>query len=243
MLALQASIGAANDLADVGIDRDAKPGKPLPRGLVGLRAARAVAVGGVIVGLALAVPSGSGSVVIALIGVGLGLVYDLRLSRTAWSWLPLALALPLVPIFAWVGARGFVPASLWLLVPLGLAAGFGLAIANGLADFDRDAAAAVRPVAVGLGRATAWRLHALAMAGVVTAAILLAPMPTDPAGAALLVWILALKGGCILLLLGVALAGAAGPSRAGRRERGWELEALGTALVGLAWVSGIGPAG
>jgi 4-hydroxybenzoate polyprenyltransferase len=203
------------------------------------RAARVVGAAGLVLGLALSAPSGPPTVAVAVAGVGLGYLYDMRLSRSAWSWLPLALALPLLPIYAWLGARGTIPDALWLLVPVGILAGVGLAVGNGLADLDRDAAAAVRPAAVRLGRAAAWRLHAAALAGVVVLAILLAPPPSSAAGPALLAWIVGLKGGSLALLVGVALAGLAGPTRAPLRERGWELEAIGTALVGLAWVWGL----
>ena len=52
MAALQASIGAANDVVDVAADAQAKPDKPIPAGLVSRRpAAAAVAVVGGVLGL------------------------------------------------------------------------------------------------------------------------------------------------------------------------------------------------
>jgi hypothetical protein len=38
--------------------------------------------------------------------------------------------------------------------------------------------------------------------------------------------------------VGVALVGGAVP---GRRERGWELEAIGVAALAIAWIAGFGP--
>jgi len=58
MTALQASIGALNDIVDVPRDRGLKPGKPLPAGLVSPRLAWAVVVAGAGLGLWLSAPSG-----------------------------------------------------------------------------------------------------------------------------------------------------------------------------------------
>lgn len=239
MLAIQLSIGAVNDLADADLDRGRKPGKPLPRGAVEPPVALGLAAGGLAVGLGLAAVSGAAVAAVAASGAGLGYLYDLRLSRTPWSWLPLALALPLLPIYAWLGATGGVPASLWLLLPIAAVAGLGLALANGLADFDRDAAAGVATAALRLGRTTAWRVHALAIATVVIAAIALAPRATGGGGVELLGSILGLKGGSLIALAGALLLAPAGLRHAGLRERAWELEAIGVAAIGLAWLGGI----
>ena len=239
MLALQVSIGAVNDLRDAELDRGRKPGKPIPRGVISPSAARAVAGLGLIVGLVLSAPSGPAAVALAAIGVGLGYAYDLWLSRTVVSWLPLALALPLLPVYAWFGAVGRVPADLLILVPVAVLAGAGLALGNGLADLDRDSAAGIRTAAGALGRAWAWRLQAAAFGSVVLAGLALAPRVEGPRGAEVLAWLVGLKGGAVLVLMGVAMTGSGGPARARFRERGWELEAVGTALLGLAWVWGI----
>jgi len=228
MLALQASIGAVNDVVDAGVDRGRKPGKPLPRGVVGRGEAQAVATIGLVLGLALSGLSGIPTGAVAASGVGLGYVYDVRLSRTAWSWLPLAAALPLVPIHAWLGSTGQVPAALLTLVPVGILAGGGLMLANGLADLERDLAAGVRTAAVALGQ-WAWAVDASAMAAVVALAWLLAP---STAGSLLA----ATSLGTVLAILGVVLSAARSP---GRRERGWELQAAGVAALGLAWIAGI----
>jgi len=232
MLALQASIGAVNDLVDAGVDAGRKPGKPIPRGIVGPGEARALAAGGLIAGLALALPSGPATVAVAAIGVGLGYVYDVRLSRTAWSWLPLAAALPLVPVFAWLGTTGEVPPALLPLIPIGIVGGGGLALANGIADLERDLAAGVRTAAVRLGR-QAWIVDAAAMAAALALAWLFAPgvPPVRISGLGL---------GSLLVIGGLILSRTAS---AGRRERGWELQAAGVGVVGLAWVAGIAATG
>jgi 4-hydroxybenzoate polyprenyltransferase len=239
MLALQASIGALNDLVDADVDRGRKPGKPIPRGAASPTEAAAVALLGLAAGLALAAPSGLTTVLLAGIGASLGYAYDLRLSRTSWSWLPLAAALPLVPLFAWLGTSGGVPPGLVTLVPLGLLAGAGLALGNGLADLERDAAAGVATAARALG-GWAWPVQAAALAGAVALAWLIGPAagPQPSLNQGLdQVRPAAMAAATGLIGLGLVLTRAARPDR---RERGWELEACGVALLGLAWIAGIG---
>jgi len=250
MLCLQASIGALNDVVDRALDAVGKPAKPIPAGLVDLGAARSWAVITVVFGLALAWPSGPLTVVIAGLCAGLGYVYDLWLSRTIWSWLPLALALPLLPTFAWVGATGSLPASLVPLLAVAFLAGGALIAANGLVDVDRDDAAGKATLAVRLGRHRTWLANAAAFTVAVGAAFLLAPaVPgTGVAGgsgvisgsgvdlALAAVRTVGVPLGAFAVAIGAGLLSAA---RSAIRERGWELEAIGTAAVGLAWVAGI----
>jgi 4-hydroxybenzoate polyprenyltransferase len=232
MLALQASIGTVNDLADVETDRGRKPGKPIPRGIVRHREAAVLAAVALVVGLGLSAVSGLPTAAVAAAGVALGYLYDLRLSRTPWSWLPLAVALPLVPVHAWLGVTGSIPESLAVLVPVGILAGGGLALGNGLADLERDRAAGLGTAVVRLGRDRAWLIHAAALLAVVVLAWALGPGREAPGTAA---WAAAV-GGSLVLAAGVVLERATSPAR---RERGWELEAIGIAAVGLAWVSGV----
>jgi 4-hydroxybenzoate polyprenyltransferase len=233
MLALQASIGAVNDLADIDVDRGRKPGKPLPRGLVRPIEAKALAAVALVIGLGLSAASGPGTVAVAAAGVALGYLYDLRLSRTPWSWLPLAAALPLLPIHAWLGATGSIPAPLAILVPVAILAGAGLALGNGLADVERDEAAGVATAVVLLGRSRAWLVHAAALLAIVALAWVLGP---GRAGGGAEVWPAVTALGSGLVAGGVILERA---TSAGRRERGWELEAVGVAVLGIAWVAGI----
>jgi 4-hydroxybenzoate polyprenyltransferase len=237
MLALQASIGALNDLVDAGVDSGRKPGKPIPRGAVRPTEAAVVALGGLLAGLALSAMSGPGTAAVAAVGVGLGYAYDLRLSRTAWSWLPLAAALPLVPVHAWIGTTGAVPSQLLPLVPIGILAGAGLALGNGIADLERDRAAGVATAALRLGRA-AWPVHAVALGAVLAMAWALAPGSSATPAPRASLRTAAMGLGSVLVALGIVLARARRP---GLRERGWELEASGVGLLGLAWVSEITP--
>jgi hypothetical protein len=261
MALLQASIGAVNDVVDEPLDRTQKRGKPLPSGLVSPRQARTWAAVAAGLGVALAAPSGPGTVAVAVAGVGLGYLYDLRLSRTALSWLPLALALPLLPIYAWLGAAGVIPPGLLTLVPAALLAGAALIIGNGLVDVERDRPVGKATIPVRIGRDRAWLLHALAFLVAVAMAVLAAPgvppgMPPDglPGGSAggsvggvaggvsasaleilRVVRSFGIPIGAAAIAVGAGLLSA---RHASVRERGWELEAIGTAVLGLGWLAG-----
>ena len=243
MLALQASIGAVNDLADIEADRLGKPAKPIPAGLVTPPVALGWAAVALALCLLLAWPSGLATVVVALACVSLGYLYDLRLSRTALSWLPLALALPLLPVFAWVGATGDVPSGLLTLVPLAMVAGGALLVANGLVDVERDVLAGKRTVAVRIGWRRAWLAHLGAMVIVVILALQLAPAVggvvagAGPAAEAMrLLRTFGVPVGALMLIAGAEMVSARRP---GLRERGWELESIGTAVLGLGWLAGM----
>ncbi len=246
MACLQASIGTVNDLVDAPMDAVSKPGKPLVAGHLPGSVARAWAGLTVALGLILAAPSGLGTVGVAAVGVGLGYAYDVRLSRTALSWLPLSVALPLVPIFAWLGSTGAVPAGLATLVPVGVLAGGALMVGNGLVDVERDAPAGKATVVVRFGPRRAWLAHAVALAVAVALALSLAPGGEAGAsdgggGTGPTILLLAqartfgVPLGCALIAVGAWLLTL---PRASVRERGWELEAIGTAVLGLGWLAG-----
>jgi 4-hydroxybenzoate polyprenyltransferase len=240
MLAIQISIGALNDLVDAPLDAAQKPRKPIPSGLVTRRLAGIVAASGGAAGIALSAISGPWT---GLAGVGclaLGYAYDLRLSRTTLSWLPLSLALPLLPIHAWLGATNTIPGGLVALVPVGVLAGAGLALANGLADVERDERAERGTIAVRLGARRAWSVQTLALATAAALAVLVAPsVPSGVAGDALGLLRVLRSGGIVLgiVALGLGAAALASP-RANVRERGWELEAFGVAGLGIGWLAG-----
>jgi 4-hydroxybenzoate polyprenyltransferase len=227
MLALQCSIGAVNDLVDAARDAGHKPAKPVPRGLVSPAEARVVAAVGLAAGLLLAVPSGLATLLTALAGAGAGYLYDLRLKGTRASWLPFALGIPLLPVFAWLGSSGTVPASFVILVPVAAVSGSALAVANALADHERDLAAGSASVATALGFVRAWLVHA-ALQGVV--------LTVGLAALSLLgveIWLAIAAAGVILV--GVVLTASQSPLR---RELGWEIEAAGTGVLAVAWLAG-----
>jgi 4-hydroxybenzoate polyprenyltransferase len=246
MLAIQASIGALNDLVDAPVDAGRKPGKPIPARLVGRTVATAVVVLGAGIGVAVSAGYGPAVGLAALAGLGLGWAYDLRLSRTALSWLPLSLALPLLPIHAWLGAAGTVPPGLVALVPVAVLAGGGLALANGLADLERDASSGRHGAVVALGARRAWIVQTAALGAAAVLALLLAPAASVPGGGAApadadaLALLRLLRVGAVWAGMGGIALGAAvlRSTRAGARERGWELEAVGVACLGLGWLAG-----
>ena len=237
MLGLQASIGALNDVVDVPRDAVTKPGKPIPRGAATPAAARSIAVGGLAVAILLLVPSGPAALGVLVACAACGYAYDLRLSRTVVSWLPLAIALPLVPVFAWVGATSAVPSALIAELPAGILAGAGLALANGLADLERDRSTGAETAAVRLGSRRAWAVQAGLLIGAVALTLVLRPGVLAPSG----VGRLALLAGVGALSVGIALGGSRldGGGGASRRERAWELEAIGIALVAAGWVASL----
>jgi 4-hydroxybenzoate polyprenyltransferase len=231
MVALQVSIGALNDVHDAPADAGRTPPKPIPAGLVSPALARAAVVFGAVIGLALAAPSGVVLVVLGLIVLGIGYAYDLAAKGTTWSWVPFAVGIPLLPVFGWLGATGSLPSSFVVLVPAGVVAGAGLAIANARADMDRDNAAGVRSIATRLGAARAWSIHAvLLLSVIVTALSTLTQANVD--GTPLY---LAVAAG-LVVTAGIVIGRN---DDAQRRERGWEVEAIGVALLATAWLTAL----
>ena len=228
MTALQFGIGATNDIVDAPRDAGHKAGKPIPAGFVSRPVARVVAVAGFGVGLLLSTPSGLPTFALALIVVGIGLTYDLFLKGTAWSWLPFAVGIPILPVFGWVGATSTLPPVFAVLVPVAGAAGAALAIANALADVERDRAAGTVSIATTLGPGRAWAVEAVLIGEVVAAALASALLLAAPTGRLALIAI----AGC-LPVAGLALGRGGG---ADRRERAWQVEAVGIAALGLAWI-------
>ncbi len=231
MLLLQLGIGATNDWADASADGVVRPDKPIPAGLVTRVAAGRVAAALVVAGLALAALAGTAALLVAGLGLAAGLAYDLRLKGTRWSWVPYAIGIPLLPLFGWVGATGEVPPSLGVLLPVAMVAGAALAVANALADLERDEAAGVETVATVLGLVPARRLGALLQGAVAVAALGSAvALGGDAAG------ILLGAGGAACLASGVALGWGSAPRA---RQRAWEVQAVGLAVLAAGWVGAL----
>lgn len=133
------------------------------------------------------------------------------------------------------------------LFPIGLLAGAGLALANGIVDVERDAGTRRSAMVVRLGRRWAWVLHVTLLAFAVALVVLLAPgaraqsgSDSQPPLGVTVAALVALRAwaplvGSVVLLLGVVVLRA---TRADVRERGWELEALGVAMLGIGWIAG-----
>lgn len=231
MTALQASIGALNDLHDAPTDAGRTPPKPIPAGLVSPAVARGVVVAGAIVGLLLAWSVGVGPVALGLAVLAIGYGYDLLAKGTPWSWLPFALGIPLLPVYGWLGAVGTLPDFFLALVPVTVLAGAALAIANARVDVERDIASGTASIATSLGPGRAWLVHAMAWAAVLAVAIgWVVVAGADPA------WIVA------VVVAGAALGAAVLAGRAGdatRRERAWEAEAILGAVALVVWLAAV----
>ena len=232
MTALQTSIGALNDLVDAPRDAGRVPPKPIPSGVVSPGAARVVVVVAAVVGLSLAAPSGLATLVVAGLVLAIGYGYDLAFKGTAWSWLPFAVGIPVLPVFAWLGATGGVPASFAILLPTAVVAGSGLAVGNARADIERDASAGVDSVAIRLGLDRAWTVNAALLSVVVLMALVTLGQAASPVPQ------IGVVAAAVVIASGVVI-GRLGDAT--RRERAWELEAIGVGLLAAAWLAGARP--
>lgn len=232
MTALQASIGALNDLRDAPADAGRKPGKPIPAGLIGVPVARAVVLTGAGAGITLALPSGPGLVALALLVLAIGYAYDLAAKGTPWSWVPFALGIPILPLYGWLGASDAVSGWLVALVPIAAVAGGAIAIANARADLERDEAVGRASVATSLGLEGSWRVSAVLVGGAMGAAAawLANAGEGPPPGLA----VIGLVAGSLVTAAGLVVGRRAAP---GWRERSWQLVAIGIAVFGIGWVA------
>ena len=235
MTLIQFAIGALNDVTDAPRDTGRRSGKPIPAGLVSIglarRIVRACAAGGVL----LALIGGPALAVLALVGLGVGVTYDLRAKGTTMSWLPLAVGIPLLPVYGWFGATGSLPGVFLVLVPAAANAGTALAIANAVVDMERDEAAGSSSIALALGPGRS-AILVLALHVVVAAlAVGTAVMRGTPPGwfAAMLLAAAAPLGGAIV---GLVAARHGGPPL---REVAWEIQAVGTGLLAVAWLGAL----
>jgi 4-hydroxybenzoate polyprenyltransferase len=230
MILIQFAIGAVNDAVDAPFDRG-RPDKPIVAGLVSPRLVRLVAGACAALGLLLAAASGPAALVLAGVGLCLGLAYDLGLKRTALAWLPFAAAIPLLVVFAWVGASGTIHPPVLLLLPVAALAGTALSLANALVDPEADRRVGMVTPVLRIGRRTSWSVAVV----LATAAVGLA-MATLIALAAPAPAVFASAGAGLVVLAG---AWSTHDRRRDRRERAWEVEAVGMALLGVAWLAGV----
>jgi len=122
-----------------------------------------------------------------------------------------------------------------VLLPTAMVAGAALAVANAMVDVERDRAAGLASVAIWLGRDRA----ALVNLGLLGIVWLLAVVTLGLVGE-LVPWALAALGGGAVALVGWRLLRRDEPSV---RERGWEAEAVGVALLAAGWLAAITGAG
>jgi 4-hydroxybenzoate polyprenyltransferase len=222
MLPAQFAIGAVNDLADARADREAKPHKPLVRGVVSPRIAAPVAVGLVATSLGSAASLGVPVLLATLAGLGAGLAYDLGLKRGRLSLLPWWVGFTALPLCAFAAA-GRLPRALWWCVPLTAVLALGLHCANVLPDLEDDRRGGVvsLPVLLGVHRARAVALGALAGCAVLTA-VLAVPLRQSLA-------VLAVAWGVVAVCIAAA--------RLSRAP--FPLLALASAVLAVCWLASL----
>jgi 4-hydroxybenzoate polyprenyltransferase len=231
MLGCQFAIGAANDFADAKADSVGNPHKPIPEGRLSRGAVACICLVAAAGGLTVAATVSWAVLILAGVGLADGLLYDLRLKATPLAWAPFAAGVGLLPLYAWVGARGSAPPALLGIVAAAALAGAALALANAYADLDRDVVSGVRSVAVFLGPKWTLRINAAlhGIVQVIAAAMILAVAP-NPA------WVFAEVVGCVLVWLGLGLAAL---KQVRARGLVWEVQAVGVVVLGIAWLAGL----
>jgi 4-hydroxybenzoate polyprenyltransferase len=229
MVFLQFAIGALNDIVDAPADAGRIPPKPIPAKEVTVATARSVVLVGAVVGVGLAAIVDVRLVGLASVVLAIGAAYDLAAKGTPWSWLPFAVGIPVLPVYGWLGATGTLPGFFAVLIPMAVLAGAALAVANARADLDADVAAGTASVASVLGPVGSWWLDAGLLAA--ATAVGVAFVGFDDWGPA--TWALVVAG---TALVGLGLIAGRGQTQDARR-RGWEAQALGTAIAATGWVA------
>jgi 4-hydroxybenzoate polyprenyltransferase len=235
MLGLQFAIGAANDLCDAASDGLARLDKPIPAGLVSPRAAAGIGVAAAGMGLLATATVGVAALAVGVAGLADGLIYDFRLKGTPVAWVPFAAGVGLLPLYAWFGARGTVPAAFAAVVALAVVAGAALALANAFVDVARDRRSGVVSIAtyLGAGRTLFVNAALLSIIDIVAVASSVAVAGATPL-------LLVEAGGSGLGLVGLGLAAAR--SYQGRAVV-WEMQAVGIVVLGSAWLAVLNSAG
>jgi 4-hydroxybenzoate polyprenyltransferase len=238
MTFLQFSIGTLNDIVDAPSDAGLKPGKPIPDRIVPVRLAWVAAAVSAALGLVLSMIGGPWLLLLAVIGLVIGAWYDLQAKGSTLSWLPFAIGIPLLPVYGWYGATGSLPAVFVVLVPAAANAGTALAIANSSVDAERDEQAHRLSIALALGPRRAGVVVLALQLVVASLAIGTTLILQVPPG-----WVL-----MVVLAAGVPVTGAivglvaARRTGAALRELAWEVQAVGTGLLAVAWLAALSAA-
>lgn len=229
MFGFQVSIGALNDIVDAGEDRRATRDKPIPEGLVSMRAATAIAIVGGLVGLTISGGFGLWVLILGATGYGAGVAYDLFMRRLGLGWLCFAVAFPALLAWTWTAAAGTLPPGWPFLLPLAALAGPMIHLANSLVDLESDEQAGVTTLATRLGPTQArWALAGLTVSVYLFAWVALMSLAAVDAGA-----ILAAVFATVMAAVGVGLSWQ-GSSRA--LQAGWMAQACGLAIFAVAWI-------
>jgi 4-hydroxybenzoate polyprenyltransferase len=231
MFGLQISIGTLNDLVDASADAVVKPWKPIPSGLIRPTTVRAICVGGGLLGVVTYAAFGPALFLAGLAMLGCGVAYDVWLKRAGWGWVAFAVAFPLLPVSTWLAATGGLPPRPEFLLPMAALAGPALQLSNGLVDLERDRLSGIPAPAVRLGRTGSLVMLAALLAAVYMAAWL--SLGASNSGFAVLA---AVVVATLLAVAGMGLSASADPRR---RERGWEAQAIGLAVLACGWLASI----
>jgi 4-hydroxybenzoate polyprenyltransferase len=232
MLGYQFSIGALNDLADADSDALAGRDKPIARGLISKRSAAAIVIVGGAIGMGISATFGAAVLILGGAGYASGVAYDVGMRRRGLGWLCFAAAFPLLLAWAWLAAAATLPPGWPFLLPLAALAGPTIHLANSMVDPDSDLRSGTITLATQLGPArSGWTLAASNAAIYVLAWVTLLSMPEVPAlasAAAVAATVSAATG------IGLSLQ----RSRR-RREAGWLLQAIGLAMLAVAWITAV----
>ncbi|MDQ3938208.1 MAG: UbiA family prenyltransferase [Chloroflexota bacterium] len=231
MLALQFSIGAANDVFDERFDSRSKPTKPIPAGLITRRTAVLLAASSAAVALAVAALFGPAVLFMAGAMLAAGLAYDAWLKRGPWAWAAFSIAFPILPLYAWYGATGAPPPRYDLLLPVAALAGPALHLANGVVDAERDRQAGLLTLVTRLGRRRAVGAMALLLGMIHGAAWL--TLLVSGAGFAIVLPATVASG---LASVGVVLSAS---HDVAARERGWQVQAGAICLLAVSWLMSV----
>jgi 4-hydroxybenzoate polyprenyltransferase len=134
-------------------------------------------------------------------------------------------------VYGWLAGAGELPPLTGLLAAAAILAGAALAIANAAVDVERDRASASTSIAMRLGPRHAWRAVVVLWSAVAVLALggLLLGVPSGPDPMAVAVVV----AGMAVIAVGVVVGRS---PRSERRERGWEAQAVGLAVLAAGWL-------
>lgn len=175
VLCNQISVGLSNDAIDAGRDRAVgRTDKPIAAGVVSVRLALGVAVGAVVVSLALSAVLGFGMLAGQALMIAGAWAYNAGLKSSVFSLVPFLVSFGVFPSLATLSAPTPTLAPFWAAIA-GAALGAAVHLTNVLPDLDDDRATGVRGFPHRIGpRASA--LLAVAGLFVGAAAVLLGPV-------------------------------------------------------------------
>ncbi len=151
MAGAQASVGVFNEVFDWKLDKETKPWRAIPAGMISPAAAAVMASGLLCAGLLVAASISFASMLLLLAAAGMGILYSAIFKRTSLSWLPYVVCYPSIPVWVLVALGQFDPR---ILIVYLLASPFAVAVhlCNQLRDFEQDEACGIRGLVQHLGK-------------------------------------------------------------------------------------------